>query len=664
MRVAVAEEPDACIRLGGLGTGWLGFKADGSFDSATVAPLASPVDASLRGSFAALWTQAGSQTTARILSGSSAWGMPAARQVSCTPRFPLFETHVADTDLPVTVSATAFSAVHPFDEDSSTLPVVLLIYRLKNVARAPARVSILVSWGCLLGSTMPVGQNGESEIDVRWLAAQDGILGIRLEGPALDDAPADHLSCYNTRGTQALLGSTEEGDVQAFRQLWTPSNGPPAWWKQFAQNGSLPELRPAEAISTSRRVAACLALRTELAANEEQEFAFALAWHTPRVYDRSSHCWAPVYTRRYRDASAAGHWALENRSAIRILSEEWQQPFLRDPALTPWLLRLAEELGEFVSRSFFAYSDEHPTSSRRFVLLDTPDDRASRLTWPLRIRLQPCLLSLFPQLDAADIALCVSERVAAEPDPAQDSAAVHLAAIHCNRLGQVGWLDSSWPSLKVLGERLTRSEASSSPLAGAIWLDLLDLATRANDLAYAERVHERIRAIRPGPNLEESDSAWDAWNKRFDCRWNNHTGELTLHYVLPAEGTLAGPVFGGRYVGYGKVTHSAAETTVEYRLERTAPAQPLVGQLSSARNGASSQPIRRIRIPFRGTRDGTTVSVTLRNRPVEVTRVEQDGEALLSVDLGGAPMMQPGDKLVVRVRQKNDETTRSGGTTP
>jgi len=183
-------------------------------------------------------------------------------------------------------------------------------------------------------------------------------------------------------------------------------------------------------------------------------------------------------------------------------------------------------------------------------------------------------------------------------------------------------------------------------------------------LAYAERVHERIRAIRPGPNLEESDSAWDAWNKRFDCRWNNHTGELTLHYVLPAEGTLAGPVFGGRYVGYGKVTHSAAETTVEYRLERTAPAQPLVGQLSSARNGASSQPIRRIRIPFRGTRDGTTVSVTLRNRPVEVTRVEQDGEALLSVDLGGAPMMQPGDKLVVRVRQKNDETTRSGGTTP
>jgi len=275
--------------------------------------------------FAAIWVRSGSAApVARVLEARMAPPYEAARglgpdnvpglrrlaSATFTGEFPKARIDFRDAQLPVKVSLEAFSPFVPMEVDDSGLPAAVLRYRVANPGSQAAAVSIAFSVENPVGMerrNVTRRQTGERRRNEYRAGA--GLEGLFMSSPGLD--PHHPLA-----GSFALAALNPGTGKMTHLTGWPAAKwwaSPLLYWDDFSSDGELgPE-------AGDRNVVGAICLKREIAAGEEGEYTFLLAWHFPNRTPAWCGWEAPVgeeqtiignhYCTRFPDAWRAAEYA-------------------------------------------------------------------------------------------------------------------------------------------------------------------------------------------------------------------------------------------------------------------------------------------------------------------------------------------------------------------
>ncbi len=625
------------VRLGGLGTGWIEVLDDGAFGRACPVPAGGMVCEAPPGSFSAVWARAGDRQCARVLARTSAFGLPACSRAEGRAAFPFVRVSYTEPDLPVQVSLTCFSPLQLGDTGGSALPILLLIMRVENLARAEADVAAAVSWQPWLGSPTNEGRS----VALRAIPARGGAVGLRFDGPPLADTKPEDLRLHNFRGSHAIVGEVRSSEVEWSVTTWDAASRP-TWWDRFASEGRVGEgvsQAPAEAAMP----AGCVALRTRLRPGAVRDLAFAISWHQTRFYDSAMMPWRPVAALQYRDAEHLAVFGLEQRHALLAFAEEWQTWLQQSEMGARMIERLATDLEEAVVQTLLGFPDDH--QSRPPLVFQSLDEAGKPLTLRARQRRQGPLLAVFPALDARELASRIPGADAHDAGNDEPLGAwLRMTSKHASRCGAAAWLSDVWNGLRdrVLAwldaERRDREALTAC----------LDLAATLNDTTVAEQCQALLRSPeQPTWLLETAADAWTEWYRLLGVSMDTRLGVLSIEPAqLDGVQRLDGPVFGGGYVGHVTAKWGGGRVEVRWRLMRVLTlAQPggdRAGRMTETRSVESLQTLR----VSTGQLLRTPKALLTHNRlPVGSQCVLDGGVASIRLD---APLrLYPGDVLTI-----------------
>ncbi|HSV75316.1 MAG TPA: GH116 family glycosyl-hydrolase [Chthonomonadales bacterium] len=407
----------AGVPLGGIGTGGFEILSDGSFSRATFNNNPDQPTGDLPGAFAAIWTHAGGVRTARVLTLQGRPGAPGVTSVRYRGRWPFVDAEFPDPGLPVTVRLVAYTPLIPGDLRNSSLPVALLTFAVRNVARAPVEAAVAVSWENLLGvggasRGAPFADRTGNTVTP---AAGAPYPGLRFDGALAPAFPAEQRRAYNARGGYALLVDAGPREARISAAGWNALDETPGWWALFAQEGRV-EGTAGPGREGALHPAGVVAATFSLGAREERTVEFAVAWHTPRQYITPEIEVGHLYEISFADAVRVAAYALENRAPLRALTAEWHGRLDR-ATLPPWLVhRLVNDASVLTTNSVLTRDsgrgapDPGPSL---FAMLEAPVAGEGRLgALDRRPHLQPLLAAWFPALDADELRAHASARTA------------------------------------------------------------------------------------------------------------------------------------------------------------------------------------------------------------------------------------------------------------
>lgn len=629
------------VRLGGIGTGWISIGKDATFGPVLGSPIGMEAVGVARGSFAALWTEAGGVRASRVLAGSSGYGLPVSRQIRSGAHFPFADATFADDDLPVQVELRAFVPVLMHDATASNLPCAVFVYRLKNVARAPVQAAVAMSWETMLGRSGRSRPGVPLEgVAVRRIPPSDGAVGLRFDGPELRDELVRDLRVHNARGSEAVLAEYPLA-ADASTAVWDVSEVQPSWWPEFADRGQV-SVVGVQHTPGQGMAAACVAMRLALKAGETKEIAFAVAWYRPRLYDGSGQAWVPAYARRFADAQAVATHVLKDRRMYATLSEEWQVAVRRSPLGASRVEALAAELEEMAACSFYGSPDRDerrpPVAFRLAGDSREPNDLLSPAE---RARLQGCLLAAFPELDALDLSERVSRIAEAVSNRAEDAALVRLVHRHLERTHDTVWLTSVWAKMHVVVQRMWADGEAGPALDSYTLRALKDLAASANDSKMAEELAGRS-AKRELPSGIPVVSAWSAWDERLGCALDQGGVLKLMPSGLEVGRILAGPVFHPRFMATVEYRPRPVGLEVSFRVDRLF--RPHSGMPDTASTGGLT--LAALEVPLLADAAAVKPQVVLSRGPIGVALVTVSGR-VVRIDLDTPVLVQTGDTLAV-----------------
>ncbi len=201
------------------------------------------------------------------LSHSQGEGLPHFREVSFAGRFPIATVQLSDPKVPLRVELEAFNPFIPLNDHDSSLPVAILIYRLKNRTRETVEATVFGNLTNVIGDPQQIARRNEER-------RSEGLSGLWLgtEQPAGDDPQL---------GTMAL--GCPVGQVQVLprwvNQPWF------AWldhyWHQTALADQFPPVF-ADGV-TPNSDTGTLAVTVSVAPGATVEVPLVLTWHFPRI---------------------------------------------------------------------------------------------------------------------------------------------------------------------------------------------------------------------------------------------------------------------------------------------------------------------------------------------------------------------------------------------
>lgn len=242
--------------------------------------------------------------------GKTALGLPRFHHASFEARFPFAKVHLADKELPLEVTLTAWSPCSPGDADNASLPVAGLEYRFVNRAAMP--------------------------LEVVFSFNAENILATASEPSDPDSTPGDRIR--PTPGGFILYGSGsaqrpwEEGSCAA----WVDGPGVQvnhAWtldslellWRRFAAG----EYATREPLRGDSAGGASLFVPFTLAPGEAETVKVHVAWYVPR-----SNLFEP--TNGYRDGKVTAYpepteryqpWYAGRFSGITDVIQYWRDHY-------------------------------------------------------------------------------------------------------------------------------------------------------------------------------------------------------------------------------------------------------------------------------------------------------------------------------------------------
>ena len=291
----------SAVPLGGLGSGTVELRADGSFrdwnifNNSPASGSKIQIDDALFG----LWTRVGSGNPAALtLRTHPPTGLPPVSQIEYSGAFPVSRLRFSDASLPVEVTLYGYSEFYPRDSGASATPAAIFTFDLHNPSRQTAEASLLF---CVNNYT-----NGR--------AAADEQLVFETTGKE----PTSGTIAVKTAGEGMVISSATGGDLLAL-------------WEEFSVTGSFqPRPSPQEPPKYG-----ALAARTTLGPGESRTVTFVLAWYLPyRAY--KGQVPGNYYAKLYAGAGDVAGKVLGRLGATWSGISAWQRTILHN-ALPTWL---------------------------------------------------------------------------------------------------------------------------------------------------------------------------------------------------------------------------------------------------------------------------------------------------------------------------------------
>ncbi len=244
------QDPSANIIAGGLSSGYFGVSPSGAFDQWSVEPEVVSQMVVPQNRFG-LWSR---------IKGRS--GFTSLDNSNFRERAHLFPCTWVDhcVEAPLQLESQWFSPVIPEHDRESSLPIQLVVFRIKNNSPSRVESALMLSWCC-----------GWSDIDkdVAFDLQHDnlcltGALGVtgspNRQGIALPDLHSEGIYLQSVEPWASNVAKSEEEEI----------------WADFAEDG---ELDPRVAKPNGQAAAAWV--KFDIEPDEVKEIPFVIAWHYP-----------------------------------------------------------------------------------------------------------------------------------------------------------------------------------------------------------------------------------------------------------------------------------------------------------------------------------------------------------------------------------------------
>jgi len=288
------------VPLGGLGSGTVELRADGSFQDWNIfnnSP-AGGTKVQIDDTFFALKVNTGGQARAWALRTRAPQNLPAIEQIEYSGAFPVSRLRFSDPDCPIRVTLYAYSEFYPRDASASATPAVIFTFELYNPSAGPIDATLLFNF-------------------------RNFTQGQLQSGPPLT---------FVTPGTTPTSGNVAiraDGADVSLRTLAGSDLG--AVWEDFSGGAALE--KPAPGPSTPRYGA--LAAKTTLGPRESRQITYVLAWYLPyRPF--KSQVPGNYYTRLYGSADDVAEKVLSRLPATWAVIRGWQETMFEN-TLPAWL---------------------------------------------------------------------------------------------------------------------------------------------------------------------------------------------------------------------------------------------------------------------------------------------------------------------------------------
>ena len=248
--------------------------------------------------------------------------LPGVRSLSVVGRYPTADVSYDIPGLPVEVSFTALSPMVPLDTKSSSLPLALFRFTVKNTSDQKQPVRLLqsqqnfIGWDGQADCTQPSTPFWAKNVNTPFAGA-DGSAGLAMSSGSVDASSANS-------GTLCVTALARDGAPPI--SVLTGAASETELWANFIARKEVPVTSssvppPTAPSATGRSYCGGVVQSLELAAGETATLTFVLAWHFPnRMRDesvRGSKAWDQIlparlgnhYATQFKDASAVAEYA-------------------------------------------------------------------------------------------------------------------------------------------------------------------------------------------------------------------------------------------------------------------------------------------------------------------------------------------------------------------
>jgi uncharacterized protein (DUF608 family) len=300
-------------------------------------------------------------------------GLPRFREAAFRGEYPFAEIDFEDEAVPAEVRLEAFNPFAPTDVAASSIPGLLLTYRVRNTSQRCMAVSLLgVMQNPILATRKPVGYLGPGVDDERFVAAPGeeeslnqtrsggGLTGLWFTCPS---APPGSVF----EGTAALTTPWTDTDLQSrlYRGPWWDNLQ--MLWNEFATTGRIEaRLEPVygepldEQRSRRRFESGAICLRATLGPGESVELPVMLHWHFPnaRLWGGATAVPCRTYVGvQFRDAWDAAEHTLRELPRLRSSSEAWREALFSSTLPEPVLDAVATTVSTIRTQTVLRLED-------------------------------------------------------------------------------------------------------------------------------------------------------------------------------------------------------------------------------------------------------------------------------------------------------------------
>jgi uncharacterized protein (DUF608 family) len=291
----------SAVPLGGLGSGTVELRADGSFGDWNIynnSPASGP-KIQIDDTFFGLWMrQENAQPRAAALRTHPPQGLPAVSQIDYAGAFPAARLRFSDPEFPVEATLYAYSEFHVRDSVASATPAAIFTFDLHNPSRQALEVSLLF--------TVRNYTDGRAAADQQ----------ITFDKAGKD--PTSGTIAVQAAGDETAITSTLGSDLLGI-------------WNEFSSTGSF-QVHPAAEESPKY---GALAAQTTLGPGERRTVTFVLAWYLPyRAY--KGEVPGNYYTQLYSSAAEVAEKVLGRLASTQQALAVWQRSIF-DNSLPTWL---------------------------------------------------------------------------------------------------------------------------------------------------------------------------------------------------------------------------------------------------------------------------------------------------------------------------------------
>jgi uncharacterized protein (DUF608 family) len=197
-------------------------------------------------------------------------GLPRFNKATFKTAYPFGQAYLSDRNLPVEVVVGAYNPLIPGNIDDSSIPMVILNYKVKNISDKDISISLAGTIQNFIGFD---GTRGKAIKNINTIREENELKGIHYTTNGVD-------SKSEQWGTMSFV-SLNEGTT-TYRTAWQKKTS--RWdkkrldfWDDFSEDGLLENRGNKEANAPM----GSLAVKKILKAGEEKDFRFLISWHFP-----------------------------------------------------------------------------------------------------------------------------------------------------------------------------------------------------------------------------------------------------------------------------------------------------------------------------------------------------------------------------------------------